>query len=212
VARYTDGRRQLIDPTVERWKEQCLLGEGSLLFDDRDQVWTSASADEMYRRFNENLLEGAEGGGSFDTKWDLQLEGASETVRLFAAELVLIHFLFAMSVTKEGKLRVIRRTLGEGGPPIPEDSQPVGALEEWIGHPGIGFNTRRDLQIAYLIDFARRFKALASDDAEAARQLLDSPWELREFADDTSTAVREMRHILLHLLRPDCFERISCRP
>ncbi len=59
-------------------------------------------------------------------------------MRLFAAELVLVHFLFAMSVTKEGKLRVIERTLGDDGPELPEDSEAIRALDEGIGHPGIG--------------------------------------------------------------------------
>ena len=80
------------------------------------------------------------------------------------------------------------------------------ALDEWIEHPGIGFNTRRDLQVAYLIDFARRLKALPRDEAEA---VLADPWRLRDFADDTPEAVREMRHIVLHLLHPERFERIS---
>ena len=72
--------------------------------------------------------------------------------------------------------------------------------------PGIGFNTRRDVQVAYLIDFVRRLKALPVEEREA---LLDDAWALRDFADDTDEPVREMRHVLLHLLRPDEFERIS---
>jgi 5-methylcytosine-specific restriction protein B len=111
-----------------------------------------------------------------------------------------------MSVTKQGKLRVIERTLGPDGPTLPPDSLPVRALEEWIGHPGVGFNVRRDIQVAYFIDFLQRFKAL---DVEEARKLLQSPWELRDFADETDAPVREMRHILLHLLHPEEFERIS---
>lgn len=39
--------------------------------------------------------------------------------------------------------------------------------------------------------------------------MLADPWALRDFADDTDERVREMRHVLLHLLRPDDFERIS---
>ncbi len=60
-----------------------------------------------------------------------------------------------------------------------------------------------------MIDFAKRFKARAQENLDDARRLLDSPWELREFADDASTAVavREKRHILLHLLHPESFER-----
>ena len=43
-ARYTDDRRHLIDPTVEHWRERCLIDEGSLLSNDRDGVWTLGAA------------------------------------------------------------------------------------------------------------------------------------------------------------------------
>jgi len=67
-------------------------------------------------------------------------------------------------------------------------------------------STRRDLQVSYLIDFALRFKR---EPLERRKQLLEDPWALRDFADDTVFPIREMRHIVLHLLRPDAFERIS---
>lgn len=206
VARYAKEGRDRIDATVERWKERCLLADRSLVFDHRDGVWTLAAAEEMYRRFNQTPLEGAEGGGKFLSKWELQLQDASEEVRLFAAELILVHFLFASSVTKDGKLRVIKHTLGDSGTTLPEDALAVQALSQSIGHPGIGFNTRRDVQVAYLIDFVRRFKALDRSEAE---RLLGDPWALRTFADDTDEPKREMRHIVLHLLAPESFERIS---
>ncbi len=43
-------------------------------------------------------------------------------------------------------------------------------------------------------------------------EVLADPLRLRAFADETNESIREMRHILLHLLRPDDFERISSGP
>ena len=206
MARYSEGPRDQIDAAVDRWKAKCLLADGSLTQDDHDGVWGIAAIDELFGRFNENQILGAEGGGSFESKWDQQLRDASATVRLLAAEILLVHFLFASSVTKPTKLHVVSRSLESTDITLDEHATAIRALGQNIGHPGIGFNTRRDLQVSYLIDFARRFKALALAQREA---LLGDPWALRDFADASDEPRREMRHVLLHLLRPDEFERIS---
>lgn len=206
MAYFTEYDRQRINETVARWTDVCLLNDGSLIFDDRTGVWSESNVTDLRSRFNENQLAGEAGGGTFATKWDVQLDGANDDVRLVAAELLLVHFLFASSVTKAKKLEVIERTLAGTDIKLPSDSPAVEAMGEAIGHPGIGFNTRRDLQVGYLIDFVSRFKA---QDANQRAGLLNNPWELRDFADDTEWPVREMRHILLHLLRPEDFERIS---
>ena len=206
MARYADGPRNEIDDTVEIWKSDCLLANESLTQDDEDGTWSTASIDELHHRFNENQLVGSQGGGTFSSKWDQQLEGASDTVRLLAAEVLLVHFLFASSVTKQTKLAVIRSSLEGTDFELDDEIDAVKALGQNIGHPGIGFNTRRDVQIAYLIDFAKRLKALPVEERE---DLLGDPWALRDFADATDEPVREMRHVLLHLLRPEEFERIS---
>jgi 5-methylcytosine-specific restriction enzyme B len=206
MAVYSEGPRNEIDETVELWRQDCLLADESLTHDKRDGVWGAERIAELYRRFNENQILGSAGGGNFLSKWDQQLDGASSDVRLLAAELLLVHFLFASSVTKAGKLLVINQSLTGTDVELDDDATAVRALGQSIGHPGIGFNTRRDLQVAYLIDFVRRFKALGVDERQ---RTLDDPWTLRDFADATDERVREMRHIVLHLLRPADFERIA---
>lgn len=205
MARYSEHKRDLIDETVGLWRERCLLSSGSLLFDDR-AAWTPENLDDLYRRFNATPLEGDAAGGRFDSKWAQQMEGATTELRLLAAELVLVHLLFASSVTRAGKLRVVQLSLEDTDLELPEDAVPIRALDQAIGHPGIGFNTRRDLQVAYLIDFVRRTKGLSFPDLKV---LLDDRWALRDFADHTDEPIREMRHIVLHLLCPDDFERMS---
>ena len=111
MARFTEKDRRLIDETVERWKAHCLLADDSLTFEDRPGTWSLDAINELYRLINENQLEGKVAGGSFVTKWDEQLKGASDAIRLLAAEVLLVHFLFATSVKKPGKLTVINRSL-----------------------------------------------------------------------------------------------------
>lgn len=200
--------RENIDQLVELWKERCLLGGGSLLFGDRG-VWSLVNLQDFQNRFTgPAAIYGT--GENFEEKLAKQLADASDDVRLLAAELLAVHFLFAyVAIGTEAKIGIVREAAGSAW----EDEMPgwelvEAALGEGIGNPGSGYNIRRDIQVSYLLDFTIRWKAL---NAEEQRAKLDDPWALREFADNANedVAVREMRHILLHLLRPEEFERIS---
>lgn len=202
-----DVSRQVIDETVELWRTKCLIADGSLTQPEETAIWTSRIVADLATRFTENPLVGSDGGGTFASKFEVQLEGASPELRLFAAELILIHFLFTSSVSRRGKVDVIEKTLADSGYTLDVDSAPYLAMSSVIGHPGIGFNTRRDLQLGFLIDFVIRLKKLSIDDRT---ELLSDPWALEDFVRKApSQNQREMMHILLHLLHPDSFERIA---
>lgn len=207
MARFGGHERDLIDSTIEQWRNNSLVEDRSLLFpDDEGRTWSLKNLEELNRLFNGNPLVGAAGGGRFVTKWAEQMSGADSSVQLLGTEIILIHLLFASSVSERRKLAVLRDSLDGSGLALPSGGVPLRAMEQKIGHPGIGFNTRRDLQVGYLIDFSLRLKR---EPPERRTELLNSPWALRDFADSTSLPLREMRHIVLHLLCPDEFERIS---
>ncbi|MFN8162429.1 MAG: AAA family ATPase [Solirubrobacterales bacterium] len=209
MARFVDpGRsRENIDRVVDLWKERCLQKDGSLVFDDR-RVWSLSNLQDFRERFLKGAIYGT--GENFEEKLEQQLEDASPDVRWLAAELLIIHFLFAyVAIGPEAKIKIIRDSAGSAWEEEPHGWGLISAaMHEGIGNPGSGYNIRRDLQVSYLLDFTIRWKALAADEQQAK---LDDPWALRDFADQASedVSVREMRHILLHLLRPDEFERIS---
>lgn len=212
MARFVDpdSSRTRIDALVEVWKEQCLIGSGSLLFDDRN-LWTIPALEDFRERLLGNPLLGSD--QDFGQKLATQLETAAEDVRWLVCELVAVYFLFARGAiggpTKRATLEAIVAPL-EGDKP-PHWQRLADTMDEGIGNPGVGYNINRDIQIGYLIDFCQRFKAI--EDTDKRRAVLDDPWALRDFADEASDgiSVREMRHILLHLLRPDEFERMSSR-
>lgn len=207
MARFGGHGRELIDSTITQWKADCLLDDRSLLFPESDhRPWALGAIEDLNRRFNGNPLEGDAGGGRFASKWAEQMDGADEMTRLLGTEIMLVHLLFASSVSNRTKLAVLRNSLDGSGIELPTAGDPIRAMRQGIGHPGIGFNTRRDLQVGYLIDFVLRFKR---ETVERRQELLEKRWELRDFADSTDMPLREMRHIVLHLLRPDDFERIS---
>ncbi|MFF4028066.1 MULTISPECIES: AAA family ATPase [Nocardia] len=204
MARYTEHQRDLIDSTVERWVSCSLVEDEPLIF-EAGNLWSIENLDELVRRFNGNPLEGEAGGGRFFTKLDEQLAGAAVDLRLLMTEVVFVHLLFSSAMTVAGKRKVLENALGDVQVDLPAGIDKV--LSQGIGDPGIRFNLRRDLQVGYIIDFVYRLKQESVD--SRLELLLTDPWLLRDFADDTDWPTSEMRHILLHLLRPDEFERIS---
>lgn len=210
MARFVDpGRsRKSIDQVIGTWIQHCLLADGSVLFGADRRVWSLSHIVDFRERFLTRAIFGTE--QNFEEKLEEQLDDASPDVRWLAAELLVVHFLFAyVSIGSEAKIRIAKEAAGSAW----EDDPPgwkavIAAMEEGIGNPGSGFNIRRDLQLSYLLDFTERWKALSPEDQQAK---LEDSWALRDFADEAGegVAVREMRHILLHLLCPEEFERIS---
>jgi len=201
VARYTEHESDTIFEVVERWRDRCLLDDGSLLGEGR--VWTRQALERLHEQFNGNPIVD---GRLFEEKLKEQTAGDPSSIRLIA-EVLIVHFLFAVgAVNGPRKREVVNEVLSWVGETLEPRSLVDRALGQGIGNPGQGFNARRDLQVGFVIDFAKRFKAL---DAVAQRDTLLAADRLSEFMDASDEPKREMRHILLHLLLPDDFERIA---
>lgn len=211
MARYVDkgSSRKLIDSLVEDWKQSCLLTSGALIFPDRT-IWTAAHLEELRQRVVVNPIIGAD--QNFGQKLAQQLDSADDDVKWLAVELLAIYFLISRGgIGPALKKSTLTAVAPEDKTTSPGWQRIIDTMDEGIANPGVGYNINRDQQLGYLIDFCLRFKAVGEETKQ--RELLEDPWTLRDFADDVSEgiAVREMRHILLHLLRPDDFERISSR-
>lgn len=207
MARFTEPpeERDRVDALIERWKAECLLRDGSLLYDDRT-IWTEAHVLDFRRRY---LNDARDSDASFEERLKEQLGDASDDVRFLAAEILVIHVVFAQRIiSPPRKVQFVESALGPlQGERAPHWDEVVAALGQGVAHPGTGFNAARGLHVEYLLDFVLRWKRLPPDEQH---RLLDDPWRLRDFADDTERRLRrEMRHIVLHLLRPDEYERIS---
>lgn len=196
--------RAHIQVVVDQWRERCLIEDGSLLFDG--ELWTRENLDRVHHNIVEAPLIDDR---SFIEKLEVQLEGNQSLVRL-GAETTVIYYLFAWhgAVTAATKRARVNQILSWAGDSLDETSEVWQALgEEGIGHPGQYFLLRPDVQVGFLLDFARRLKA---EQPDARREILDDPWRLRDFADiSADDGVPGMRHIVLHLLQPASFERIS---
>ena len=203
MARYPHAR-EAIDQTSIEWRDRCLVKDGSLLKDDA-AIWTASNVNDLYQRIVGSPLIGKEAGGTFDSKLTQQLEGCAPEVRQLAGELLLVYLLFPSSISSRRKKKMLRDALQVET--LDQKLIPVQALSESIGNPGGGFNMRRDLQVGFLLDFAKRIKGLNP----AQRKLtLGDPWATQLLAEEApSENRREMMHILLNLLHPEQFERIA---
>ena len=173
-------------------------------------MWTLEAAEEMYRRYNENPLLGE---GTFEEKLKQQLDKAETNVVRFAAEAMLVYWLFsAWQVHPETKREQVAKILswGSDGDNVAEhvkDRIAWKALDGGIGNPGGGYLFNRWRELEFIVDWVRDWKGL--DDGKR-RELLDDPVAFREWLDDRDTAEgRQFRHILLNLLWPEKYERIA---
>ncbi len=202
----TDPRRRTnIDAVVVRWRDSCLIDDGSL-FEEGQHIWTAENLAALYHNIVEAPLTD---NRTFIEKLEEQTQGNAALISL-AAELYAVYYLFAWkgAVSPRRKRENVNKVLGWAGRELPQDSDVWRALgDDGIGHPGQNFLLRPDVQFGFLLDFARRLKAEPESERAAT---LDDPWRLRDSldagGDDTATA---MRHIVVHLLQSDFFERIA---
>jgi 5-methylcytosine-specific restriction protein B len=204
MAAIHENLRKNIDALVAQWRERCLIEDGSLLREE--ELWTADRLRRIYTNVVDSPLADAR---SFMEKLKAQMAGDRE-LTLLASEALIVYYLFASvsAVSVNTKRRRVNEVLGWVGEQLPKDSSAWRALgDRGIGHPGQFFLLRPDAQLGFIVDFSARLKDHAVDERRA---ILDDPVRLREFADEhESEGTGTMRHIVLYLLHPEHYERIS---
>lgn len=187
------------------WKERSLVGQTSVF--STEKLWTKAFLDELQTHFVENPRLGDE---SFVSKLQDQLRPASPSAHRLAGELLWVMFLFPAATNMAGatKRAAVREVWEWGGTELPENDELLQrALQFGVGSAGQAFHSLRWAELGFFIAFLRRWMELSLSDRE---RLAKGPWLFAHFLDATPGADhRQLRHMLLHLLFPDEFERIS---
>lgn len=203
MARHCERDTTLIYEAANLFRDRCLLSTGSLFFDEGN-LWTAENLEALHEVFVDAPDESER---NFDDKFRDQIKPAGANVTRLAAEVVGVHFLFPSSIGGPRKRQLVGEILSWHGDAIPDGHLVSRAFDIGIGSGGQGYNTRRRFELYFLIEFARAWKRLTQD--EAAERLSD-PWKFMAFVDDVEGAESaQLRHMLLHLLFPDSFERIA---
>lgn len=203
MARFSETDTTKIYQAADLFRSKCLLGDGSLLFEDA-AVWRPDTLDRIHKVF---VATPDEGDRSFIVKFKDQVGQAGQEVVRLAAEILCVYFLFPSNVGGARKRQVVGEVLGWAGDTLPETHLISGAFARGIGSGGQGYNTRRPFEIAFLIDFVIAWKKLP---AEQQISIAADPWLFKGQVDSVEDAEsKQLRHMLLHLLFPDHFERIA---
>jgi 5-methylcytosine-specific restriction enzyme B len=203
MARYSEHDTSKIYQAADAFRTNCLLSDHSLLFSDVS-VWRPELLDRIHKDF---VATPDEGDRTFIDKFKDQVGRGGQEISRLAAEILSVYFLFPSSVGGARKRQVVNEVLSWGGDALPESHPVSTAFANGIGSGGQGYNTRRPFEIAFLIELAIAWKKLPQD---RQVEVSANPWLFQEIVDSIEDSEsRQLRHMLLHLLFPDHFERIA---
>jgi 5-methylcytosine-specific restriction protein B len=189
--------------TAATWKDESLQSGKSILWPS-EIVWTEQALEAFKDCFIDRPDTTAD---TFEAKFQRQLADQSPEVTRLGCELLLLYFLFTSSVRGSRKRELISTVAGWKGIAVNQDSLAMQSLDRGIGGTGQAYNTRRPFEIAYLAQVALRIVQM---DPQERTECLADHRRFRNLLDEVEgDATYPTRHILLHLLFPDRYERIA---
>jgi hypothetical protein len=202
--RYPMARWQSAGPIYEAaslFRKRCLVDGTSLLWPGV-QAWTVENLTLLWEAFIGNADTGDR---SFFEKWHDQLANSSMDVHRVAADVIAFHHLFSSTITPAKRLEDVENVISWK---LSSERPDLGflkrAYESRLADAGADYQLGRPWQIAFYLEFARvvRSQGVDPNNLQACRRIAD---EVRDRVPNSGSA----RHILLHLLFPDQFERIA---
>jgi 5-methylcytosine-specific restriction enzyme B len=190
---------------ASRWATQ-ILPRGDSLLTPGTPIWTLDTLSELEDKFIGR--PDATHGKSFLTKLQDQLHDASPEAVQLMAEVHVIVFLWVWkgAISAEKKLSDLKAILSwhPERPSIPDDV--AAAMSPGLVHPGQWAMTRRDTQLAAVIQVAAQF---LRSSAERQQELLGDPFAFRDFVMAVPTQSGDNAKLgVIHVVFPDTFESI----
>ena len=215
-ARYTERGADRVYAVAQEWANCALRADGSL-FTPGKPIWTPELLGELHQRF---LNQPDESSRSFLEKLETQLTGrhpelgeSPAEVYQLMGEVLYVHYL-PRSETDALKKNAVETALGWSPSPVAIPQKLADVFQD--GFVGVG--PGRGLipfWAGTLIESLEQWKKLDPNDRE---QLLNDPWQFKDFLFGRSFESQLLkpapnkggaqRHLLLHILFPDTFERI----
>jgi 5-methylcytosine-specific restriction enzyme B len=192
---------------AERWKQDCLLNDGSVFLGPNRSLWTLENFKYLDTYYSQNLDLGE---GNFRSKLKAQLEPTPPEPKQLAAELLWVLYLIASEsfIGAKTKRYQIKQIWEWSGVPLPTDSPALGSvLAAGVANPGTAYHTHRWRELLFAITLFRDWKGLKPEERV---RLLEDPWVFAEWLEGREHCEgRQFRHVILFFLFPDTFDRIA---
>ena len=199
-----DATSQEILQAAERWRDDCLIAQGSIF--GEDSLWTVQNVQLLKKHYSENLKKGK---GDFFQQLEMQLSDAPPVVFRLAAETLWVMSLITISnVTSASTKRMqVKKVYAWSGIDIHDDHWALGeVLDKGVANPGMGYLIRRWRNFFFFIEFLIQWTELLDEDRS---KLLGDGWEFSSWLETIEESdTRQLAHILTYLLFPDQFEPI----
>ncbi len=186
---------------ADLFRQRCLIERRSLLWGE-SAVWTPDNLSALWDAFDKSRDESDR---SFFDKLRDQISEQPPDVHRVAADILALYHLFPSNIAAETKLNNVKTVISwklQGD--LPDFLLLEKAYSKGIGSGGTGYLTGRPWHFAFLIKFSQ---GILSGEADP----LD-PTSCQKLADSVESQIRSSRaarHVILHLLHPDRFERIA---
>ncbi len=205
MARFSPAKA--IYEVADLFRQRCLVAGQSLLWPDH-RAWTVGTIDSLVEAF---VGRANYGEGTFLNKLHDQLAAEPDDVLRVAADVLAFYFLFpsSKSVGRRRKLDTIQTIVDWRPAALAIAPSEWGLLEaafvEGAGSTGSDYLTGRPAHLAFFLAFARGVLEGQADpyDPDSCRRLI------RRSVTTSSNVPTQARHVLLHLLFPDRFERTA---
>lgn len=187
---------------ADLFRQRCLVEKRSLLWPEY-YVWTTENLAAPWKAFVEHPDTSKR---SFLEKWRDQLTDQPLDIHRIAADLMAIYNLFpskTTSKTKESRVMEIVNWKLKGEQP--DYTLLTDAYTTGIGYPGAWYSMGMPFHMAFYVEFCRKIVAGEADPSDPVGCKRVAEEALQKVSGDASAA----RHILLHLLFPNEFERIA---
>ncbi|WP_162131010.1 MrcB family domain-containing protein [Bradyrhizobium genomosp. III] len=198
---YPTGAPKVLS-AAQNWRDVALR-RGNSIF-TADQVWSTANLEELDRVFTQAPDETDR---PFSAKLQDQLSACTSLVKQLAAEILWLLLLCPSNISAERKRENIETIWEWSQTPYPANSEWLADdVLSGIGSGGPGYSNHRPRELTFCLNFLLSFRQLNQQRQDL---LLTRPWEFAEWLQSVPDAqARQFRHMILHLLFPDEFERV----
>lgn len=206
---HSPNETKAIYEAANKWRIECLIANGSLLWPG-EKIWTL----ENLKRLKQAYVDRPDFSKiSFEEKLKKQLNGQGEEIYKLFCECLFVYYLFPKSINFKTKIKRLNNIASLGNVAMDDHLEILKGLDNGIGNPGTSYNTRKPDEITYLCLLGIKIKELSVNERE---QILSESYQAQTILDKMRQEMKrnykinvQMRHVLLHLLFPEKYERIA---